>query len=128
MEKDFDTWTVEKERIQLREPHKVYSEGEVWWCSLGTNIGSEQDGTGVCQQRPVLILKRINKFTCYIVPLTTSQKIDPYRIPIGIINDKRNFANLSQIRLIDTKRLVAKVVSMDPCMFLYIRENTRKLF
>jgi mRNA interferase MazF len=127
-EKDFDVWNEQKKRIQVSDSRQDYSEGDIWWCVLGTNIGSEQDGTGSKYDRPVLILKEINKETCYVVPLTTAKKLSQYRIPIGKIGKRENVANISQIRVVDTKRLDLRIGSLDPCMFLYIREMARNLF
>ncbi len=128
MEKDFDAWNNQKKWIQKYGRQKSYREGEIWWCYSGTNIGSEQDGTSHRFPRPVLILKSITKNFCYILPLTTSLKEHSYNIPIGKIDGKEAMVILSQLRTIDTKRLSRKIQVIDPCMFLYVRENTRKLF
>ncbi len=127
-EKDFDTWNEEMKRIQAHESHKTYKEGEVWWCALGLNIGSEQNGTSIKNKRPVLVLKKINRQTCYVIPLTTSIKKGTYKVPIGMIDGKEAMALMSQIRLIDTKRLIKVMEIVDPCLFLYMREAARNLF
>ena len=44
MEKDFDKWNESKKVIHHNNEDKFYHEREVWWCSLGINIGFEQDG------------------------------------------------------------------------------------
>ena len=127
MEKDFDSWNKEKQRIQGSESQKLYHEREIWWCSLGVNIGSEQDGTGVDHQRPVLILKGMSRSTCYVVPLTTSSQRHKLRIPIGSVEDRQATALISQIRLIDTKRLVNKVGFLDPEPFAVVRKAAKAL-
>ena len=127
-EKDFDTWNREKKRIEVFGYWKDSKDGDVWWCALGTNIGSEQDGTGNGYERPVLILKTINRRLSNVIPLTTSKTQDKYRIFIGEVNGVSNTALLSQIRIIDSKRLVRKMGRLDPCIFLYIRETARNLF
>lgn len=127
MEKDFDNWTREKRRIHHDETDKLYHEREVWWCALGINIGYEQDGTGTDYQRPVLILKGLSASTCYIAPLTTSAKQHRYRIPVGTVDGREAKALISQIRLIDTKRLVNKVGYIEPAVFAAIRKAAKEL-
>lgn len=127
MEKDFDTWNAEKKRIDVNEQHKLYHEREIWWCSLGVNVGYEQDGTGVEAQRPVLILKGLSAQTCYAVPLSTSTKKHKYRVSVGMVDGKLAVALLSQIRVVDTKRLVNKVGFLDQPAFDKIKKAARGL-
>ncbi len=104
MKKDFDKWNTRKKELNEKEPN-FYYEREIRWCSLGVNIGFEQDGTSEKYRRPVLVIKGFSRHVCLVVPLTTSKKKNHYHFAIGIIEDKEAFAILSQIRLIDTKRL-----------------------
>ena len=46
MKKDFDDWNKNKKVINDDNENKLYHTRELWWCSLGLNVGSEQDGTG----------------------------------------------------------------------------------
>jgi len=41
-----------------------FLEGEVWWTALGVNIGHEIDGKNEFCERPVVILKKIDKIYC----------------------------------------------------------------
>ena len=122
MEKNFDRWNENKKKIHDINKSKLYHEREVWWCSLGVNIGFEQDGHEVGHQRPVLILKGLSKYTCMAIPLTSSIHKHPMRVPIGIVDGKEASAVISQIRVIDTKRLVNKVCFLAKDSF----ELTRK--
>ena len=126
--KDFDGWNQEKKMIHERNDDKLYNEREIWWSSLGVNVGFEQDGTGVEYQRPVLIVRGMSKDTCYVVPLTTSSKRHKYRINIGIIDGESAAAIMSQLRLIDVKRLVNKLCFLDQNTFTKIRKAARELF
>lgn len=125
--KDFDTWNNQKKRVD-RILHKQYHARDIWWCSLGINIGFEQDGTGIDYQRPVLIVKGISKQLCFVVPLTTSPSEHRYRIPVGIIDTKTAAAIISQLRLIDTKRLVNKITVLEKERFETIQKTIRDLF
>lgn len=103
---DFDKWNILKQNTNFFRKNKMYHAGDVWWCRLGRNIGYEQNGAGENFERPVLVIKGFNKNVCLILPLTTKRKKGKFYFDIGLVGIKVNFAILSQIRLIDTKRLV----------------------
>ena len=125
--KDFDGWNSRKKNIHKNGLAKLYSAREVWWCSLGVNIGFEQDGAGEDNERPVLILKGFSRQVCLIVPLTTSVKKNPYNIAAGKVDGKDAFAIISQVRLIDTKRLINKVGIIDKVLFDKIRKTVKDM-
>jgi mRNA interferase MazF len=126
-EKNFDLWNENKKKIHTQAENKFYHAREVWWCSLGVNIGFEEDGTGLTGERPVLILKGFSRNVCLIVPLTTSNKKNPYHVALGQIAGKEAFAIISQIRLVDTKRLVNKISFLDQSLFLTVRKAVKDL-
>jgi mRNA interferase MazF len=127
MIKDFNLWNKNKQDIHYGSGNKFYHQREVWWCSLGVNIGFEQDGKGITQERPVLIIKGFNRYICIVVPLTTVIKDNPYYIPLGKICNKNSFAIISQIRLIDTKRLVNKIGIIDKKLFSSVRKAVKDI-
>ena len=127
MGKNFDRWNKQKKRIDASEENKLYHERQMWWCSLGANVGSEQDGTGEEHQRPVLILKGMSRNTCYVVPLTTSTSRHKLRVPIGLVEEKQAAALMSQVRLVDTKRLVNKIGFLDQDTFKVVRKAAKAL-
>ena len=127
MKKEFDNWNEEKKRTHGESP-RLYTVREVWWCRLGVNVGSEQDGSGNKFLRPVLIVRGFGANTCMIVPLTASANQHPLRIPIGVIHGKEATAMLSQIRVIDTRRLVEKVGFLNRDIFERLRKAVRTLF
>lgn len=107
--KSFDKWNIQKQKIHTIKQNKRYHAGDVWWCNLGQNVGFEQNGTGNDFDRPVLVIKGFNKKVCLIVPLTTKAKENKFYYNIGLVENKNAFAILSQIRLVDTKRLENKI-------------------
>lgn len=127
MQKDFDSWNNQKKLIHLLGENKFYHSREIWWCSLGVNIGFEQDGTREENQRPILILRGFNKHVCLIVPLTTSNKKNIYNISVGMVDRKKAFAIISQVRLIDTKRLANKIGMLDKTLFEKIKKAVKNL-
>lgn len=127
MEKDFDKWNTRKKIIHGQKSGVFYHKREIWWCTLGVNIGNEQDGSGNEYRRPVLVLKGLSIQTCIIIPLTTSTEEHALRPSVGIVDDKKARALLSQLRVIDIKRLVKKIGYLDKDIFEKIRKNAKDL-
>lgn len=126
--KDFNSWNRKKGAIHNNNENKLYHTRELWWCSLGVNIGSEQDGSGENYDRPVLILKGLSKQTCIILPLTSSPEKHKMRILIGKVQNKEASVIISQIRVVDTKRLVYKIGFLDKNIFTNITKTIKNLF
>lgn len=99
--KDFDSWNGLKKNLDVRQSWPPgFNEGEIWWASIGLNIGDEEDGKNMDFERPVLIVRRFNNRVAVIVPITSSNKDNEYHSKVGKV-----FAIVSQIRLISAKRL-----------------------
>ncbi len=126
MEKDFDSWNAIKQKTNIEQP-RLYTVREVWWCRLGVNIGTEQDGRGDWYVRPCLIMKGFGPNACLIVPLTTSLRDHQFRIFAGTINGRTARANISQIRVIDTRRLQTKMGFLEKKVFSTIRKAVKDL-
>ncbi len=129
MKKDFDNWNKVKKYTDSKEP-RLYTVREIWWCRLGINVGFEEDGAGSSYERPVLILKGLSTTTCFAIPLTTSKSKHLMRIPIGKLAEggKENSAIISQMRIIDTRRLINKIGFLNLEKFENIRKAVRDLF
>ncbi len=94
---------------------------------MGLNVGFEQDGTGKSNGRPILILKGFSKEVCLVIPLSTSQKENKYYLKVGKIKNKKASVILSQIRLLDTKRLVNKLGKLEKKKFEEIKKAVKNL-
>ncbi|OGY42782.1 MAG: hypothetical protein A2Y67_03560 [Candidatus Buchananbacteria bacterium RBG_13_39_9] len=118
----FIEWTKLKIRIHLAPDKKFYfHEREIWWASLGINIGFEQDGKHKTFERPVLVLKVFNKYLLWILPLTSKEKTGKYYYSTEYNGEKSNII-LSQLRLISSKRLIRKIRKLSPREFTEIKE------
>lgn len=126
--KDFEGWNINKQKIQYQGLNKFYHPRDLWWCALGVNIGFEEDGKGQIGERPVLVLKGFSKQVCLVIPLTTSKKRNKYHIPVGIVDGKESSVIISQLRLVDTKRLINKVGYLNNEVFLNITKAIRSFF
>jgi len=126
MQKDFDGWNEIKKRADTEKP-RLYTVREIWWCRFGVNIGTEQDGRGDNFLRPVVILRGFGSDACLVAPLTTSVREHPLRVSVGMIDGHPARANLSQIRVVDTRRLVEKVGFLEKEIFAIIRKAAKGL-
>jgi mRNA interferase MazF len=113
MKKDFWAWHSKKEQIDAERGVALFHEREVWWCTLGTNIGFEQNGSSELFTRPVVILSKFNLDACLIVPLTAKPKNGKYYFSVGDVSGRDAVAVLSQIRFVDRRRLALKIATMN---------------
>lgn len=127
MAKDFGKWHERKRKIEDKVRPDFYHEREIWWCSLGENIGFEQDGKGDDFIRPVLILKGFNKEILLCVALIGRKKQGKYYMYLGKINGKDSTVVLSQVRLVDSKRLMKKMDVLNPTTFKEVRVALQRL-
>jgi len=126
MTKDFQQWHTKKEFLHKEKIRPFFHEGEVWFCSLGANVGFEQDGRGVDFLRPILVVKKFNQELCWGLPLTRSQKQGQYYFSFPL-NGQISTAILSQLRLIDGKRLQYRIGDVVADDFGIIRKRLAQL-
>jgi mRNA-degrading endonuclease toxin of MazEF toxin-antitoxin module len=126
MKKDFDNWNEIKKQTDGELP-RLYTVREIWWCQFGLNIGTEQNGSGERFLRPAVILRGFGTDACLVVPLTTSLREHPLRVSVGMVDGRQARANLSQIRIIDTRRLAEKVGFLDKAIFAELKKTARGL-
>jgi mRNA interferase MazF len=101
--KNFEEWSALKSRLNDGAV-PTFKEREVWWCSVGVNIGYEIDGKNELFNRPVLILRKTSKETFFGLPLTSKEKSFPWGVPITL-KQKTSFVAVGQLRFFDAKRL-----------------------
>lgn len=120
----FNLWNQQKQRIN-RRASIFCNVREIWWCTLGLNIGSEQNGKNNIFERPVLITKVFSKDTCRIIPLTSKLKEDEHHSVIHF-EQQTSCVIFSQMRTISTKRLSRKIGRLDETEFEKIIEKLKK--
>ena len=126
MQKDFKKWIQSKQIVHNERPRIFFKEREVWFSYVGENIGFEQDGRGDEYLRPVLVLKKFNKEVCWVVPLTRNQKKGAYYFSFTL-NNEISTAVLSQIKLVDAKRLKYKIGDIFNNDFIQVKIKIRQL-
>lgn len=108
----YDSWNLKKKNIECYSKEMSFNEGDVWWCSLGVNIGNESFGKGDNFRRPVLIIKKLSSCMCVALPLTSRYKIGTWFCDI-LINSNKRYVMLYQIRALNSKRFYVKIGRVD---------------
>ena len=107
----FDKWNELKKSINKSTKPKSPHKGNIYWISIGQNVGCETYGKGKDFARPVLVLSKIQ--IGYIdsfvgVPLSSKTKNKKgfmyYKLTDGRGN--KQVALLAQIRVFDSKRIL----------------------
>lgn len=126
MEKDFAAWCALKARLHYHPATPTFAEREVWWCSIGLNIGHESDGKSSLYSRPVLVIRKFNRHLFWGVPLSTKLKDSPYYHPV-IFKGQKQSLMLSQLRLWESQRFTRKMGQLPKEEFKEIKKKLREL-
>ncbi len=115
--KNFDAWNLLKQNLHGRDVSKLfYKEGEIWFCSIGVNIGWEKDGKNETFDRPVIILKKFWPSLFLGIPCTT-KKQSGRGVYKFVLHATQYTALFSQIRVLDCRRLRRLVAVADGAVF-----------
>ena len=109
MKKILKKWNNAKTEIDNSPRRLFFHERKVWWCSIGVNVGFEQDGKGEYFARPVIIFKKFNNEVFWGIPLSTKIKKESFMFLLSWEMVCQGVAIISQLRLIDGKRLYQKL-------------------
>ncbi|MBN2824654.1 MAG: type II toxin-antitoxin system PemK/MazF family toxin [Campylobacterales bacterium] len=124
--KKYNEWNEIKKQIDNN--HFINTKiGEIYNAMLGENVGFEQSGRGEKFLRPVVVFKRFGKATILAIPLSTTLKRGKYYFEFKFVADKVSVAILSQIKLIDTRRLYKKLGRMQSEQFHNMQEKFNAL-
>lgn len=123
MKKDFTDWMEIKQRIQnsYNRPGG-YAQQDIWWVSIGANVGFEEDGNGYRYSRPVLIVKGFSRELFWGIPLSTTSNRGKYYYEFNL-KGKTSVALLSQLRPFDTLRLITKYAVIGDDDFMVINKK-----
>ena len=133
MEKDYQIWTpIKKTLNNVEKPRLFFHEREIWYCHLGENIGFEQDGRGDDFLRPVVIIRKFNNEVFWGVPLTRTKKDLPFYFAFTLQTDtevpvEKSTAVLSQVRLVDAKRLRRMIGYISEEDFVSLKKKLKAL-
>jgi mRNA interferase MazF len=123
--KQFLFWIGLKERLHnSQHVPPLVSEGDIWWASVGENVGSEINGKSMQFSRPVIVFKKLAHGFYFVVPTTTQDRRGTWFIPFRQ-RDRRMIACLHQTRAMDYRRLSSKLGTLDDEDFTRIRDHDR---
>ncbi len=126
-QKDFNSWNEAKKKIESHDTKNLYfKEREIWWASVGVNIGSESDGKNQLFERPVLVLKKLGSGVFLGAPITSKVKEGPFFVAIGYSN-RVGTVLLTDIRSFSVKRLVRKMTVVSDTEFIKVSLVINKL-
>ena len=123
MKKDFQKWHNEKSNLHNEKIRPFFHDREVWFASLGINVGFEQDGKHGKFLRPAVILKKFNNQICWAIPTTKKPRTGIHYFYFEYNKGESTTAILSQLRLIDTKRLDYKIGNIKEVDFVEMKKR-----
>lgn len=126
MSKNYSQWHELKQAVNDRPPIQSYHEREVWWCSIGENVGYEEDGKNELFERPILVVKKFNGELFLGVSLTTKRRDNKYYHPIKI-GELPGSVMVSQLRVLSSRRLSRRLERLGKVRFADICEKLSSL-
>ena len=126
--KKFPEWIMLKESLH-GAAHKppLVSEREIWWASVGENVGSEVNGKSKLFSRPVIIFKKLAHGFYFVIPTTTQERQGSWYVGFRQ-QGKDMIACLHQARAIDYRRLSSRLGRIDSNDFTRIQEGFWDLY
>lgn len=122
---NFIDWTKLKVKLHFKPKESLYfKEREVWWASLGQNIGYEQNGKNENFERPILILRVFNGEVLWILPMTSKEKDGEYYFKTEHEGESYRII-LSQLKLISSRRLLRKLRTVPEAEFKAVQEKIK---
>ena len=97
-----------KVKLHNKKSLRSFNEGDVWWCGIGENIGSEICGKGKDFLRPVLVINKLSKYNFIGIPLSSKNHTGTWYVEFEFQN-KKQYAVVAQIENISVNRLHHKM-------------------
>jgi mRNA interferase MazF len=99
-------WAKLKFHVNARKKSIFPKRKEIWWASLGQNVGVEINGKNSQFERPVLVLKVFNPHSYLVAPITTNTRKGEYIYLFNSSLDEPRAVNVAQLRTISSKRFL----------------------
>lgn len=120
--KEYNKWNEKKQAIELAQEKEIlFKEGEIWWSSVGMNVGNEIFGKGEDFTRPVLVFKKLSQNSCIVLPVTTQEKIGSWFTPVTL-NGGPRWVMLYQIRMTHVSRFQRRLGQLSPADYSKVRK------
>ena len=124
--KEFERWNDLKQNIDDSKKEIIFKNRDIFWASIGINIGYEQDGKGKIFSRPILVVKKFNNNIFFGIPLSSQIKKGSFFFEF-ILNNKPSNALLVQGRIYDAKRLENKIGMISKDDFYNLKNSLKEL-
>ena len=121
-QKRFTEWIVQKEFLHDKAKQPLISEGEVWWCAVGENVGVEINGKHAQFSRPVLVYKKFGERSFLAIPLSSQVKHGSWYVNFWF-HGKQETAVLAQMRILSVARLYNQMGEIDETDFKRIKSQ-----
>jgi mRNA-degrading endonuclease toxin of MazEF toxin-antitoxin module len=123
---DFDAWNIQKQAIHAAARWPIFREGQVWWCALGVNVGSEVYGKGPQRTRPVIVLRKLSRESCIVVPVTSVQptRLSDWYHPMRWAG-RDQWAMPHQVRMVSAGRFGSRMVDLPESDFRALKAAFR---
>jgi len=126
--KRFLEWIGLKEKLHSKDCKPPYvNEGDIWWASVGENVGSEINGKSKSFSRPVIVLKKLSHGFYFTVPTTTKDKTGSWYVCFRQ-KEKNMNACLHQARAIDFRRFYSRLGRLDEVDFSKVKREFLNLY
>ncbi len=109
MQKPFDVWNERKKSLEYSKATVYAHEREIWWCSLGVNVGVETDGKNADFERPVIVVRVYNLDALLILPITSKKSANRFHYHANTKTHGSVWVKLTQARVVSSKRLLRKI-------------------
>lgn len=126
-DKRFPEWLELKEKLHKAGKLPKIKEGDIWWCSVGENVGVEINGKSEFFSRPVLVLKKLSRFGFMGIPLTSQPHEGSWYVSF-MFQGKKSVATLVQARVMSTSRLHSRMGEADESDMKKIKDGFYKLY
>jgi len=125
--KDFDGWIEKKKKSHYQDfKPPLFKERDIWWVSIGVNVGFEEDGKHDKYLRPVLVLRKFNRELFLGVPMSTKLKDNKYYVTVTV-GGRTVSVLISQIRAFSAKRIEDKLAEIDRGDFEKVKGEVIKM-
>lgn len=127
-ENEFDAWNVKKKKLDQQRNYLHPKEREIWWCSVGKNVGSEIYGKGNNFARPVLVINADEDRNFVGIPLSSILRSRKYSSIIRSEDGNLHSALVYQMKNFDNKRLINLFSSVSKEEYLKVKDVFKKIF
>ena len=125
--KRFDEWNGVKKSLHRLAKLPRISEGDVYWCGFGENVGVEINGKNSAFSRPVVVLWKLSRYSFLGVPLTSREHVGTWYVEFEFLR-KEEYAVLSQVRTLSVSRLYSRIGRLSTDDLSKIRKGFLKLY